>query len=100
MGRIAAAGADLAFVTSDNPRTEDPEAIVRDTIAGLEPGNWEVIVDRRKAISRALQAAGPDDVLLLAGKGHETYQEIEGERLPFDEIQVVAELLARRETAG
>ena len=93
MGRIGVAGSDFAFVTSDNPRTEDPAAIVHDTVAELEPGSWEAVVDRREAIHRALEMAGPHDGVLLAGKGHETYQEIGLERIPFDEVEVVARFL-------
>jgi UDP-N-acetylmuramoyl-L-alanyl-D-glutamate--2,6-diaminopimelate ligase len=99
MGRIGIAGSDYAIVTSDNPRTEDPDAIVRDIIAGLPSGDWEAIVDRREAIRRALELAGEDDGVLLAGKGHETYQEVGEERQPFDECVVVAELLAQRREA-
>jgi UDP-N-acetylmuramoyl-L-alanyl-D-glutamate--2,6-diaminopimelate ligase len=99
MGRIGVAGSDYAIVTSDNPRTEDPDAIVHDTIAGLPSGDWEAIVDRRAAIRRALELAGADDGVLLAGKGHETYQEVGEERQPFDESVVVAELLAQRREA-
>jgi UDP-N-acetylmuramoyl-L-alanyl-D-glutamate--2,6-diaminopimelate ligase len=94
MGRIATSGADLAIVTSDNPRTEDPEEIVRAIVAGLAPGEWEAIVDRREAIARALALAAPGDAVLLAGKGHETYQEVGGERLPFDEEVIVTEILS------
>jgi UDP-N-acetylmuramoyl-L-alanyl-D-glutamate--2,6-diaminopimelate ligase len=100
MGRIGVAGSDFAYVTSDNPRTEDPESIIRDTIADLKPGAWEAIVDRRDAIRAALQAAESDDVVLLAGKGHETYQEVDGERLPFDEAELVEELLGGWRHAG
>lgn len=93
MGRIGVTGSDLALITSDNPRTEDPDQIVRDTVSGLDPGNWEAIVDRRLAIGRALEIATDGDVVLLAGKGHETYQEIQGARHPFDEAEIVSELL-------
>ncbi len=94
MGRIGVEGSDVALITSDNPRTEDPEAIVVDTVSALEPGNWETIVDRRIAIERALGMAAEGDVVLLAGKGHETYQEIQGIRHPFDEAEIVSSLLA------
>lgn len=100
MGRIGVAGSDFAFITSDNPRTEDPAAIVHDTVAELTPGSWEAVVDRREAIHRALEMAGPDDGVLLAGKGHETYQEIGLERVPFDEVEVVARFLDNRGAAG
>lgn len=93
MGRIGVNGSDIAVITSDNPRTEDPDSIVRDTISGLEPGSWEAIVDRRLAIERALSIATDGDGILLAGKGHETYQEIDGERRPFDESEIVRSLL-------
>lgn len=95
MGRVAAAGADLAIVTSDNPRTEDPAAIVDEIAAGM-PAGYERVVDRRAAIARALELAGPADVILLAGKGHETYQVIGTEKHPFDEREVVAQLQAGR----
>jgi UDP-N-acetylmuramoyl-L-alanyl-D-glutamate--2,6-diaminopimelate ligase len=96
MGRIGVAGSDYAIITSDNPRREDPAAIVNDTVAGLRSGGWEAIVDRREAIGRALDLAGPEDGVLLAGKGHETYQEVGGERHPFDEALVVTDLLSQR----
>ncbi|MCL7977083.1 MAG: UDP-N-acetylmuramoyl-L-alanyl-D-glutamate--2,6-diaminopimelate ligase [marine benthic group bacterium] len=97
MGRIGVEGSDYAVITSDNPRTEDPAAIIHDTIAGLQSGAWEAIVDRREAIRTALEMAEANDGILLAGKGHETYQEVGEERLPFDEAVVVADLLAQRE---
>lgn len=94
MGRIGVSGSDFAIITSDNPRGEDPDSIVRQTVSDLEPGDWEVIVDRRLAIERALRIAADGDAVLLAGKGHETYQEIDGERRPFDEAEIVRSLLA------
>jgi UDP-N-acetylmuramoyl-L-alanyl-D-glutamate--2,6-diaminopimelate ligase len=93
MGAVADAHADLAIVTSDNPRTEDPDAIIDEIEAGMVAGGHVRIADRRDAIAEALRAAGSDDVILLAGKGHETYQIIGTRKLPFDERQVVAELL-------
>lgn len=97
MGRIAARLADLAIVTSDNPRTEDPERIADDIEAGMGSAPRERILDRREAIRRALEVAGPDDLVLLAGKGHETYQIRGTETFPFDERVVVREILAGRE---
>lgn len=98
MGRIAAEGADLAIVTSDNPRTEDPDAIVDEILAGvpagLPAGRWERITDRRQAIARAIEVARPGDAILLAGKGHETYQIVGREKRPFDERDVVREILS------
>lgn len=92
MGRVAGEEADLALVTTDNPRSEDPEAIADAVVEDMDPADYERIPDRRAAIARALEVAGPGDVVLLAGKGHETYQIWEGEREPFDEAAIVAEL--------
>lgn len=93
MGSAAATGADLSIVTSDNPRTEDPEAIVDQILVGMRGSRCERITDRRAAIARALECAEPGDVVLLAGKGHERYQVIGTERRVFDERAVVRELL-------
>ncbi|MGQ0702518.1 MAG: UDP-N-acetylmuramoyl-L-alanyl-D-glutamate--2,6-diaminopimelate ligase [Gemmatimonadales bacterium] len=94
MGRIVAERADLAVVTSDNPRTEDPERIIEDILAGVPPGaEYRHITDRRRAIREALAHAKQGDTVLLAGKGHETYQVIGTEYLPFDEREIVRELL-------
>jgi UDP-N-acetylmuramoyl-L-alanyl-D-glutamate--2,6-diaminopimelate ligase len=94
MGAIAEQKADLAIVTSDNPRTEDPEAILDDIEKGMHRTNHERIEDRRAAIQRALATANPADVIVLAGKGHEDYQIRGTEKLPFDEKVIVAELSA------
>ena len=94
MGRIAEAGADRAIVTSDNPRTEDPEHILDDIEAGMTRGRHERIEDRRTAIAHAIAAAGEDDVILLAGKGHETYQIRGTVKYPFDERAIVREIIA------
>ncbi|HET9730996.1 MAG TPA: UDP-N-acetylmuramoyl-L-alanyl-D-glutamate--2,6-diaminopimelate ligase [Acidimicrobiia bacterium] len=95
MGAIAEAKADLAIVTSDNPRTENPEAIMDDIEQGMHSTNHERIEDRRAAIERALEIATPGDVIVLAGKGHETYQVRGTTKLPFDEKVIVAELSGR-----
>ncbi len=99
MGQAAAETADFTIVTSDNPRSEAPEAIIAEIIPGLGSALHELIVDRRSAIARALELAGPDDAVLLAGKGHEVVQIIGGERRPFDETEIVKELLAGRNWA-
>jgi UDP-N-acetylmuramoyl-L-alanyl-D-glutamate--2,6-diaminopimelate ligase len=100
MGAVAARASDLAFLTSDNPRDEDPDAIIEEVLAGVPGGrqNPRVIVegDRRTAIRRALDAAGPGDVVVIAGKGHETYQETAGRRLPFDDAVEAREALSAR----
>ncbi len=89
MGETAAGLSDRAFLTSDNPRNEDPLAIIEEVLAGVPGGRGsprlEVEPDRGAAIRRALDAAGPGDVVVIAGKGHETYQEVAGQRLPFDD---------------
>jgi UDP-N-acetylmuramoyl-L-alanyl-D-glutamate--2,6-diaminopimelate ligase len=95
MGRLAADLADLAIVTSDNPRTEDPERIIDDVVAGMSGGSVERVADRREAMARALEIGREGDTVLLAGKGHETYQVIGTTRLPFDEGEIVRGLLGR-----
>jgi UDP-N-acetylmuramoyl-L-alanyl-D-glutamate--2,6-diaminopimelate ligase len=97
MGRIAAGGADLLVVTDDNPRSEDPAAIRAEILAGTRSGPAEVleIGDRRAAIAEAIRRAGPGDVVLVAGKGHETGQEIAGVVHPFDDRAVAREELHR-----
>jgi UDP-N-acetylmuramyl-tripeptide synthetase len=100
MGAIAAAGADRVVVTSDNPRDEDPQAILAQIVEGLGgmamPGESAVIEDRRAAIVHAVQGALPGDVVLLAGKGHEDYQEVAGVKRPFsDLIEARTALMAR-----
>ena len=93
MGRIAEQGADRAILTSDNPRTEDPEQILDDVEAGMTAARHMRIEDRRLAIARALELAGDGDVILLAGKGHEDYQIRGTTKYPFDERLIVRELL-------
>ena len=96
MGAIAGSLADVAVVTSDNPRTEEPEAIIRDILPGLEGTAAQVVVepDRRAAIRRALSLAKPGDTVVLAGKGHETYQEVGTRVLHLDEREEVAAYFA------
>jgi UDP-N-acetylmuramoyl-L-alanyl-D-glutamate--2,6-diaminopimelate ligase len=100
MGAAAAHLSDLAFVTSDNPRDEDPLAIIEEVLAGIPGGrgNASVVVepDRGVAIRLALEAAGPGDVVVIAGKGHETYQEVAGRRLPFDDAVEARRALSKR----
>ena len=92
MGKAAAENADYLIVTSDNPRTETPEDIIRDIIAGIPPEScFEVQSDRRAAIRRAFELAGPGDIVLIAGKGHENYQEINGVKYPFSDTEVVTD---------
>lgn len=100
MGAIAAQAADLAVVTSDNPRTEDPEQIVREIEAGMAGTPHLRIVDRKAAVLRAIAIAKPDDVVLLAGKGHETYQVVGTEHLPLDEREIVAGAVGAADGGG
>ena len=97
MGRAAARHADMVFVTSDNPRGEDPLTIISEIEEGLRaeppPGGYEVIEDREQAIRAALGAAGSNDVVVIAGKGHETGQEQDGRVTPFDDRVVAARAL-------
>jgi UDP-N-acetylmuramyl-tripeptide synthetase len=97
MGEIAAGLADAVVVTSDNPRTEDPQKIVDQVADGAFDGNPVVkIVDRRAAIAQVLAGAGANDVVLIAGKGHEDYQEINGQRLPFSDVEEALAGLKKR----
>ena len=91
MGSIVQELADVAVVTSDNPRTEDPEAIIAEILSGMEPDRAHIHVepDRAEAIGWALSQGQPGDVIVLAGKGHETYQEVQGVRYPMDEREIV-----------
>lgn len=93
MGRIAAELADVAILTSDNPRSEDPLAIIQEVLAGVGDGELEVEPDRRAAIVRALELAEEGDVVVIAGKGHEQGQEQAGRKLPFDDREVARETL-------
>ena len=92
MGEIGVKLSDIAVITSDNPRTEDPEAIIRDIVAGVKEayGMYKVVCDRRAAIRYAMDIAEKDDIIILAGKGHETYQEINGVKYHLDEREEVA----------
>ena len=94
MGAVASRHADAIVVTSDNPRGEDPAAIIAEIADGYHRAH-ETIEDRREAIGHAIAQADASDVMLLAGKGHETYQEIAGRRLPFSDT-----LEAERALAG
>ena len=96
MAHIASSLSNKVIFTSDNPRSESPEAIIEDMEAGVEPQNFNrtlSIVDRKQAIRTACQLAQPNDIILVAGKGHENYQEINGKRIDFDDFKIVEELL-------
>jgi UDP-N-acetylmuramoyl-L-alanyl-D-glutamate--2,6-diaminopimelate ligase len=96
MANIASAMSDKVIITSDNPRTENPNDIIAQMEAGVEPQNYKKtlsIEDRKQAIKTACQLANPNDIILIAGKGHETYQEIQGVRHDFDDMKIVKETL-------
>lgn len=94
MAQAAAAGADIVFVTSDNPRTESPEAIIKEIVSGFRPQtHFHIDVDRRSAINAAISAGGPEDTVVIAGKGHEAYQIVGSKTLPFDDRLVASEIL-------
>lgn len=94
MGKIAGLLADQLFITSDNPRSEDPESIIRAIEQGVEDkGKMLSLTDRRQAIKAACQMAQPGDIILIAGKGHEKYQDIAGVKHPFDDFQILRETL-------
>jgi UDP-N-acetylmuramoyl-L-alanyl-D-glutamate--2,6-diaminopimelate ligase len=98
MANIAAEYSDKVIFTSDNPRTEDPQQIVNEMEVGVEPQYFKKtlsILDRKQAIKTACQMAQPQDIILIAGKGHETYQEINGVRHDFDDLKIVTEFLQR-----
>ncbi len=98
MGHIATALSTKVIFTSDNPRSEDPETILKEIEKGVEPQNYKktlTIIDRTQAIKTACQMAQANDIILIAGKGHETYQEIKGERFDFDDFKIVQEFLTQ-----
>jgi UDP-N-acetylmuramoyl-L-alanyl-D-glutamate--2,6-diaminopimelate ligase len=98
MGAVASRLSDVVVVTSDNPRSEPPEAIIEEILRGMNGGRKaerHVIVDRREAIARALELARSGDAVVIAGKGHETYQVLRDRTVPFDDRQVARDLLAR-----
>ena len=101
MAEVASRLADRVIITSDNPRTEDPERILDDIAAALQTGRYERIEDRHAAIAHAIVIADPArDVVLLAGKGHEDYQVRGTTKLPFDEKEIVGRLLPAPRTGA
>ena len=100
MGDLSARLADLSVVTSDNPRTEDPDAIIADILPGLGDTPHIVEPNRRRAIEKAIAKARAGDLVLIAGKGHENYQEINGIKTPFDDREVAREILKAKATTS
>ena len=101
MGAVAGRLADHVIVTSDNPRSEDPRGIADDIVEGLQSQQapWVIELDRARAIELALREARANDIIVLAGKGHENYQEANGKRISFSDARCVADALARRRGA-
>jgi UDP-N-acetylmuramoyl-L-alanyl-D-glutamate--2,6-diaminopimelate ligase len=97
MGEAVSSLADMAVVTSDNPRHEPPQQIIDEILAGMS-GNYQVELDRAAAIARAISHAAAGDTVLLAGKGHEVYQQVGDEKLPFSDLEVAERVL--REVAA
>ena len=95
MGDIGTKLSDIAIITSDNPRTENPKKIIEDILGGIKEGEYQVIEDRRQAIGYALSIAKKDDIVLLAGKGQETYQILGTEKIHFDEREIVKDFLEK-----
>ena len=95
MGMAAAELSDTVVLTSDNPRSEDPLGIMNDAMVGIRRFDTPLIIepDREKAIRRAIESAGPGDILLIAGKGHETYQTLKDKIIPFDDREVARKIL-------
>jgi UDP-N-acetylmuramoyl-L-alanyl-D-glutamate--2,6-diaminopimelate ligase len=92
MGKIASDFSDKLFITSDNPREEDPQSIIEDLLAGIENKmNVHIEIDRKKAIISALSEAESGDIVLVAGKGHENYQDIKGIKYHFDDSEIIKE---------
>jgi UDP-N-acetylmuramoyl-L-alanyl-D-glutamate--2,6-diaminopimelate ligase len=93
MGNIASELSDIAIVTSDNPRTEEPLNIIKEILTGIKKDNYEIIENRKDAIKRAIEIARKGDVVVVAGKGHEDYQELKDKKIHFDEREVIAEII-------
>jgi len=94
MGRIANKYSDKVMITSDNPRSEDPESIIKDIFKGIQnTSNILTEISRKEAITRVIKESSPSDTILIAGKGHESYQEINGNKTYFDDIKIAFEAL-------
>jgi UDP-N-acetylmuramoyl-L-alanyl-D-glutamate--2,6-diaminopimelate ligase len=98
MGEVSGKMADFTIITSDNPRFEEPEAIIEDIVTGMKRtnGKYITIINRKEAIAYAIDNGKPGDIIVLAGKGHEDYQEIRGVKYPMDERVLIKEILDER----
>lgn len=97
MGKLAEENSDKVIVTSDNPRSEDPDEIIKDVLEGMKDSKVpvEAIADRAKAVEHAILTAQPGDMILLAGKGHETYQVLKDKTIHLDEREIVADTIKK-----
>jgi UDP-N-acetylmuramoyl-L-alanyl-D-glutamate--2,6-diaminopimelate ligase len=96
MAEAASSLSDFAIVTTDNPRFEEPEAIIKDAIEGFSSeSNYKKITDRKEAIEFAVKNSSGNDIIAILGKGHENYQEIKGVRHPFSDVSIIKELFGR-----
>jgi len=93
MGGIGTRLSDISIITSDNPRTEDPMEIINDVVKGIGKDQFEIIVDRTKAIKRSIEIASKGDVIVIAGKGHEDYQVLKDKTIHFDEREIVSDII-------
>ncbi len=100
MGELATRLSDYAIITSDNPRSEEPSEIIKEIMSGISRGNYLVVPDRRTAITIAVEKAETGDILLIAGKGHEDYQEIGGVRHKFSDREVAEEAIRKKFERG
>ena len=96
MGKIGTDLSDIAIVTSDNPRTEEPKSIIDDIVKGIDKDNYDIIENRKDAIKKAIEMAKSGDVVVIAGKGHEDYQILKTGKIHFDEREVVDEILSNQ----
>ena len=94
MGYIGTELSDIAIITTDNPRSEDPKKIINDIISGAKKNNFIVVENRKEAIKKAIELASSKDTVLIAGKGHEDYQELKTGRIHFDEREIIKEIFA------
>jgi UDP-N-acetylmuramoyl-L-alanyl-D-glutamate--2,6-diaminopimelate ligase len=100
MGRIAELGADQVILTNDNPRNEVPTEIIAEIVEGMHENHYCIIEDRTLAIQQAIRGAAINDIVLIAGKGHETYQEVQGVKYPYSDISVALAALQTREAVS
>ena len=100
MGKIGTDLSDIAVITSDNPRTEEPMQIINEITKGIEKDNYIVVENRREAIKKAMEIAEKDDVIVVAGKGHEDYQVLKDKTIHFDEREIIAEIVKELKEGG